>query len=227
LLCGDFVRWTRQSCIAAVFFSTNALHCHRHVAEPRSGRARSRACARRVFNASTNAAIPPLVNLLDDAEPVSPEVCREDGRRWWGEEHPITPGQEAARALVRIGVASFDPLVKALGSTGVTARRNAAWALGALDDSRAVQPLIEALRDSSTPVRRQAAWALGAIGDATGVDALVTALKDADAKVREQSAWALGAIGDGRASLGLSLALKDSESGVRRQAAWALGAIGH
>jgi len=84
------------------------------------------ACARDVFNSSATAAIPSLIDLLNDAEPVSPEVCREDHRRWWGDEHPITPGQEAARALVRIGTASFDPLVKALGNGGVTARRNAA-----------------------------------------------------------------------------------------------------
>lgn len=183
------------------------------------------ACARDVFNSSATAAIPALIALLNDAEPVSPEVCREDHRRWWGDEHPITPGQEAARALVRIGTASFDPLVKALGSPGAIARRNAAWALGALDDQRAVTPLIGSLRDSNESVREQAAWALGALDDSAAVDALVATLKDTDAGVREQAAWALGAIGDTRALAGLTSALKDSAAGVRRQAAWALGAI--
>jgi HEAT repeat protein len=183
------------------------------------------ACARDVFNSSATAAIPALIDLLNDAEPVSPEVCREDHRRWWGDEHPITPGQEAARALVRIGTTSFDPLVKALGNGGATARRNAAWALGALDDPKAVQPLIGALRDPAAMVRRQTAWALGAIDNSAAVDALVATLKDTDADVREQAAWALGAIGDARALAGLTAALKDSASGVRRQAAWALGAI--
>ncbi len=183
------------------------------------------ACARDVFNSSSTAAIPALIELLNDAEPVSPEVCREDHRRWWGDEHPITPGQEAARALVRIGTASFDPLVEVLGSPGTTARRNAAWALGALDDSKAVQPLIGALRDSAAMVRRQTAWALGALNDSAAVDALVATLNDADADVREQAAWALGAIGDAHARAALTSALKDSASGVRRQAAWALGAI--
>jgi hypothetical protein len=51
------------------------------------------ACARNVFNASAAPAIPVLVELLDDAEPVAPEVCREDHRRWWGDEQPITPGE--------------------------------------------------------------------------------------------------------------------------------------
>jgi HEAT repeat protein len=183
------------------------------------------ACTRNVFNASAAAAIPALVELLDDAEPVAPEVCREDHRRWWGDEQPITPGEAAARALVHIGTSSLDPLIKTLAGSGAVARRNAAWALGALDDQRAVTPLIGSLRDDEPNVREQAAWALGAIDDATAVDGLVAALTDTDAGVREQAAWALGAIGDSRAETGLSVALKDSDARVRRQAAWALGVI--
>ena len=80
------------------------------------------ACARDVFNASAAPAIPALVELLEDAEPVAPEVCREDHRRWWGDEQPITPGEAAARALVHIGSASFDPLVKAVASPAAAAR---------------------------------------------------------------------------------------------------------
>jgi HEAT repeat protein len=122
------------------------------------------ACSRDVFNSSAIAAIPALVDMLDDDEPVAPEVCREDGRPWWGDERrPITPGQEAARALVRIGSASFDPLLNTLTSTGPTGRRNAAWALGALRDQRAVPSLTASLRDSDPRVREQAAWAIGVI----------------------------------------------------------------
>jgi HEAT repeat protein len=123
------------------------------------------ACARNVFNASAAPAIPALIELLEDAEPAAPEVCREDHRRWWGEEQPITPGEAAARALVHIGSASFESLVKTLASPSAVARRNAAWALGALDDQRAVTPLIRSLKDGDASVRAQAAWALGAIAD--------------------------------------------------------------
>ena len=184
------------------------------------------ACARDVFNSSATAAIPSLIDLLNDAEPVSPEVCREDHRRWWGDEHPITPGQEAARALVRIGTASFDPLVKALGNGGVTARRNAAWALGALDDQRAVTPLTGSLRDTDERVREQAAWALGALDDPKAVQPLIGALRDPAAIVRRQTAWALGALDDSAAVDALLATLKDIDADVREQAAWALGAIG-
>jgi HEAT repeat protein len=184
------------------------------------------ACARNVFNPSAAPAIPALVELLEDAEPVAPEVCREDHRRWWGDERPITPGEAAARALVHIGSASLDPLIKTLASPAAVARRNAAWALGALDDQRAVTPLIDSLRDSDPNVREQAAWALGAIDDARAVQPLVNALRDPSSRARRQSAWALGAIDDANAVDGLVAALKDSDAGVREQAAWALGAIG-
>jgi HEAT repeat protein len=184
------------------------------------------ACARDVFDSSATPAIPALVELLNDDEPVSPEVCRKDHRQWWGDEQPLTPGQEAARALVRIGIASFDPLVNALGKTEATARRNAAWALGALDDSRAVPPLMKSLRDTDEKVREQAAWALGALDDAKAVQALVSALRDSAATVRRQTAWALGAIDDSAAVDALVAALKDVDAEVREQAAWALGAIG-
>ena len=174
------------------------------------------ACARDVFNASAAPAIPALVELLEDAEPVAPEVCREDHRPWWGDEQPITPGEAAARALVHIGSASFDPLIKTLASSTAVARRNAAWALGALDDQRAVTPLIGSLKDSEPNVREQASWALGAIDDARAVQPLVSALRDTSPRVRRQAAWALGAIDDANAVDGLVAALKDSDAGVRR-----------
>ena len=184
------------------------------------------ACARDVFNESAAAAIPALIDLLDDDEPVSPEVCRDDHRRWWGDEQAITAGQESARALVRIGIASFDPLTKALAGARPTARRNAAWALGALDDQRAVTPLITALRDDEQIVREQASWALGALDDMRAVKPLIGTLRDTSPAVRRQAAWALGAIDDAGAVDALVAALKDADPRVREQAAWALGAIG-
>jgi HEAT repeat protein len=185
------------------------------------------ACSRHVFDASAAATIPALIDLLNDAEPVAPEVCREDGRSWWGDDRrPITPGQEAARALVRIGAASFDPLVKALAAIRPIARRNAAWALGALDDQRAVQPLIASLKDGEQAVREQTAWALGTLDDARAVQPLIGALRDDSPAVRRQAAWALGAIDDAAAVDALVAALKDSDARVREQSAWALGAIG-
>lgn len=169
-------------------------------------------------------AIESLVRLLADGAPVERSVCHE---RWWNKSDLLTtPGEQAAAALVALGSAAFDPLVKVLKQPQWIARRNAAWALGALDDSRALKPLIAALADPEPDVRAQAAWALGALDDATALERLADTVKDSDARVRRQAAWALGAIGDSRATPILIVALKDADAGVRRQAAWALGNIG-
>lgn len=169
-------------------------------------------------------AVGPLVRTLADAAPVDRTVCREN---WWRNSETLTtPGEQAAAALVSIGSRAIEPLLAAIQQPQWVTRRNAAWALGALDDARAVKALINALRDREADVRAQAAWALGAIDDAAAMDPLTAALKDDDARVRRQAAWALGVIGDSRATAGLIVALKDTDAGVRRQAAWALGAIG-
>ena len=169
-------------------------------------------------------AVTPLVQLLADASPVERSVCEQH----WGQHgDPLTtPGELAAAALVSIGSRAFDPVLSALKDSRWVARRNAAWTLGALNDSRAAKALVEALKDSEADVREQAAWALGALGEEIATEALVSALKDPDPGVRRQAAWALGAIGDARATDGLIAALKDTDAGVRKQAAWAIGAIG-
>lgn len=139
-------------------------------------------------------AIAPLVALLADGSPVQSPVC---DRRWWrgGPDEGTTPGEQAAAALVSIGTRSFEPVLTALHAPTWVTRRNAARALGALDERRAVTALIEALKDREPGVREQAAWALGAIGDSRALSSLLPSLKDADAGVRKQAAWAIGVIG--------------------------------
>ena len=212
------------------------------------------ACEIRELGDTAGDAMQPLVGMLGDAAPVESSVC---GRRSWrGTADDLTsPGEQAAAALVAIGTRAFQPVLSSLRGPVWTARRNAAWALGAFDDERAVAALIETLKDREPGVREQAAWALGALDDSSAVPALVAALKDADPRVRRQAAWALGAIDDTRASDGLTAALTDADERtrarphgpsvpsttparsrvvralgdaaehVRKQAAWALGAI--
>jgi HEAT repeat protein len=167
-----------------------------------------------------------LAALLDDGSPVEAAVCGERTWRFGNVQDPTTPGEQAASALVAIGSPAYEPLTKALAGTAWIARTNAAWALGAMGNRKAVPLLSRTLRDAEAPVRRRSAWALGALDGSEAVPALVEALKDSDAGVREQVAWALGAIGDRRGVEGLIGALDDSVASVRKQAAWALGAIG-
>src|SRR4051794_10719729 len=119
------------------------------------------ACGLRELGDRAGDAVTPLIALLDDATPIAQDVC-ENNRNWDGGDRDLTtPGQQAASALVAIGSRSFTPLVGALQAPAWSARRNAAWALGALRDLRAVMPVAAALKDPEAPVRKQAAWALG------------------------------------------------------------------
>lgn len=190
-----------------------------------AARARA-ACDLREMGSAASGAIADLVTLLDDGSPVEAGACGEHTWRWKGDEATTTPGEQAASALVAIGTASFDPLVRAVQSSAWIARENAVWALGALGNRRAVPTVTGSLRDTEAAVRRRGAWALGALDASEAVTALVGALSDEDAGVRRQAAWALGAIGDRGAVDGLLKALTDASAAVREQAAWALGAIG-
>jgi len=176
--------------------------------------------------AEARAAMEALLGLLGDAASVDQRIYRKQD--WRNDPYTnTTVGREAAVALTAAGEAAFEPLIAALGRTEDEARRNAAWALGALDDRRAVEPLAKTLgSDSYVEAREQAAWALGAIGDARATEALTRALSDEWDEVREQAAWALGAVGDAHSVGPLIAALKDPHSDVRTQSAWALGAIG-
>jgi HEAT repeat protein len=199
------------------------LSSHLSASDP-AVRARA-ACDLRDRGDNAAAAIDALVALLPDASPLERSVCRQNWWRW-NPDNPTTPGEQAASALVAIGSRSFDPLIKTLRHNSWFARKNAAWALGALDDVRAVDALVPVMKDSEGAVREQVAWALGALDDRAAVPAVVDALKDASPRVRRQAAWAAGALDDYRAVDGLIAALRDADRNVREQAAWALGSIG-
>ena len=170
------------------------------------------ACDLRELGDRAADAIDPLVALMDDATPVSEDVC-ENNRNWGGRDGELTtPGKQAASALVAIGSRSFTPVLNALRSSVWVARRNAAWALGALRDTRAVPPLIDALKDREGQVREQVVWALGALRDPRATSPLIEALKDQEPSVRRQTAWALGALRDTRATGPLVETLKDREA---------------
>lgn len=211
--------------VTAQKLTSEALIANLGAADP-SVRAKA-ACDLRKQADEAVPALGALVALLEDGAPVDGEVCRRRwGRRVGGDGIVTTPGQEAAATLVAIGQRAVQPLLAALDRSSWVARRNAAWALGALDEPRAVAPIIRLMQDPQPAVREQAAWALGVLDDRDAVPAIIGALKDDDPRVRRQAAWAAGAIGDRGAIGPLMIALKDPDAGVRRQSAWALGVIG-
>lgn len=120
------------------------------------------ACGLSEAGSEAETALDALVAMLPDDAPVPSTVC-DDRRRWGSWDTPTTPGERAAAALIEIGSKAVDPLIRTLKHTSATARRNAAWALGAIGDSRAMEPLLALLKDPDARVRRQAAWAIGVV----------------------------------------------------------------
>jgi len=83
--------------------------------------------------ASAAEAVKSLVDLLGDTTTVDPTAYRRTTR-----EHRPTLGEEVAVALVHIGSPAVEPLIQVLKtSPSAEARKNAAWALGALHDTGA------------------------------------------------------------------------------------------
>ncbi|MHC4537808.1 MAG: HEAT repeat domain-containing protein [Planctomycetota bacterium] len=123
-------------------------------------------------------------------------------------------------------------LIAQLGDENDTVRRDAAWNLGRIADSKtqsfvkeAVQPLLKALVDKSPYVRTYAASALGKIGDIIALQPLINALGDSNPNVRLFAANALGLLGDSQAEQPLNNLLKDQDERVRKMAAKALTRI--
>ena len=120
-------------------------------------------------------------------------------------------------------------LITQLGDENDSVRRDAAWNLGKIADSKtaqslgkAVQPLIKNLADKNPGVRAYAASALGKIGNLTALQPLINALEDSDSNVRLFAANALGILGDPQAEQPLNNLLKDKDARVQKMAAKAL-----
>ena len=143
-----------------------------------------------------------------------------------GTEISTSPGDEAVKALGKMGKAALSTLTALLRDEDGGVRRTAARALGELGDRRAVEPLTAVLRDRDADVREAAASALRQIGDPRLVERLIHKLKSASAGSRQEAAVALGELGDARAADALAVALKDERGSVRVAAARALGQIG-
>ena len=121
---------------------------------------------------------------------------------------------------------AVDALVRALGdpSTGTTA--NAIWALGRMEDGRAVRPVTARWTTVRRSCARPRPAALGHLDSASAVPALLRMLKsDPVASVRRAAAWALGQLEAAEAADALAAALR-SRQGRRGARDVRLGAGG-
>jgi HEAT repeat protein len=173
-------------------------------------------------------AIPNLIKLLGDDTAIDFVGCDVDQARRgnFGDSDEQTVGRIAAMALSRIGKAATEPLIQALRAPEITARANAAFAMGLVRDPRVVEPLAGALSDADFHVRKTAAWSLGLSGDSRSVGPLSAALKDPEWQVRSSAAWSLGLKGDSSSVEPLIAALTDQNPRVQSMAAWSLGLKG-
>jgi len=125
----------------------------------------------------------------------------------------------AADALVEIGKSAIDDLVSALADPDrreyvahvlvdiggdaipalsevvekgwfMNARKYAAWTLGKIGDSSAVDALLKGVLDEDPNVRKAAAQAMLEIGE-EAIEQLNVALKNDDKKIRQAAEWAL------------------------------------
>lgn len=129
----------RFTAAAAAKRSVDAIS--RHIAVLRSGKAQEKAAAAYWLGkqkSAASAAVDPLVELLGDSSEVNPARYRSQTK-----QQKLTLGEEAAAALVNIGRSSIEPLIRVLKTSPLPeARKNAAWALGALHDTGATTTLI-------------------------------------------------------------------------------------
>ncbi len=99
------------------------------------------ACELRELGSGAAPALGRLTAMLDDGSPVDAAVCGDRTWRHGWMQEATSPGEQAASALVAIGTPAYEPLTKALAGPAWIARKNAAWALGALGNRNAV-PLL-------------------------------------------------------------------------------------
>jgi HEAT repeat protein len=107
----------------------------RHIAMLRTGKPQQKAAAAYWLGqqrAAAAEAVDPLLQLLGDVTAIDPKQYRQRPLE------KMTLGEEVAAALVNIGHPAVEPLIRVLkNSPRAEARKNAAWALGALHDTGA------------------------------------------------------------------------------------------
>lgn len=176
--------------------------------------AQRRAAAQALGQCGGDAAVEPLLCLLDDADP---DLRLEAAKAlWWvGDQRAVEPlmrtltgesadlGELAAQALERIGDRrAVGPLWEALAMSGPHRQRAAAQALGVIGDRRALEALLRAFCSLPRDVRPAAIRALNQIAPNWTSEAetriatpgFLVALEHADLEVRQAAAQILGLI---------------------------------
>ncbi|HTW92338.1 MAG TPA: HEAT repeat domain-containing protein [bacterium] len=169
--------------------------------------ARRIAAMQALAEAKDTVSVPPIVELLKDTLPdIRKQAATSLGaigdRRAcqplaeFYDHEQIEDVQDAgARALIRLGSFSVEPLVGLLSSARPVVRSGAARALGKIGTRSAVDPLMSLLRDRDPDVRMDAIFALRQIGDARGMEAIASMVQDTNPDVQSAAEQALSGQG--------------------------------
>jgi len=135
-------------------------------------------------------AIPSLVDMLGDTESVTFYTGSIPAL-------PTSAAKESLTVLVQIGKPGVESLISALKDRNSEVRKNAAEALGQMNDARAVEPLIKVSRvDDDTTARKNAIEALGNIKDARAVEPVLELLNDRRTVIQNASFDALAKLAE-------------------------------
>jgi HEAT repeat protein len=118
-------------------------------------------------------------------------------------------------------------LINALRDAAASVRANSAWALGRIENGRALKSLQEKFSDEDALVRQASVAAVGQIDSTSSVPSIVRVLqRDDNANVRRVAAWALAELeAEEAVDPLLAVAQKDGDWRVREMATWALGEL--
>ena len=177
------------------------------------------------LGASGAAAVPALVELLDD----------DSGSEWWEQKASsikgrglTSPSANASYGLTAAGPPAVPALVERTTDARWWLRATAAETLGDIGPpaAEALPALIDLAADEVTEVRAEAVHALGTVGQrgADAAPALARALADEEASVRREASLALARTGEraGAAASALIAALGDEDRYVRGNSVHAL-----
>lgn len=196
-----------------------------------------REAARKLGQLKDRRALQPLLEALNDGQDACRDIVWALGKI--GDKRAVTPligllscddwrlRGKAAEALGEIGGGEgvVEALLKTLEDKNDNVHWHVAWALGEIQDKRAVEPLLNFLDDSDPRRRWHAVWALGEIRDKRAVKPITSLLKDRETLVRRNAALASKKLKGRSAAEALMASLDDADGEVRHFATEALIAI--
>ena len=149
------------------------------------------------------------------------QQTEDQGKRfyaaWWLGKHRV----EDKRAFAAL-IEALEDETDRTPDGGYPLRRNAAKALGKLNNAAAVEPLITCLNSDDYYVRESAAQSLEMLGDRRAIELLLPLADDSDWQIRQRVAQSLGRLGGDEVQATLKKLAEDEQDIVAEAAKYYL-----